>query len=278
MPNKETGNAILVLRRLVERSVEKQRDVYTCFSDYSKVFDTVNHESLVELLQSLDVDKSETRLLTILYWKQTAAVRCGDYISEWLDIKQGVRQGYVASPHLFALYTEMIMRELDDMDGFRIGGPVVNNLRYADDTVIIAESEEQLQRLVNVVMTKSEEKGLYLNSAMSFAMVFSKASRIPTCNINVHGKILEQVHSLVYLGSQFTSDAKCEKEIRRRIGIAKSAFTSMSKVLTSRSIHDSSHQSVEMLYMCGQYCYMNVRHGQFLWQCRKKLKAFETWL
>ena len=67
MPDKGTGNAILVLRRLVERSVEKQRDVYTCFIDYSKAFDTVKHESLVELLKLLDIDKSETRLLTNLY-------------------------------------------------------------------------------------------------------------------------------------------------------------------------------------------------------------------
>ena len=67
MPDKGTGNAICVLRRLVERSVEKQRDVYTCFIDYSKAFDTVNHESLVELLQSLDVDKSETKLLTNIF-------------------------------------------------------------------------------------------------------------------------------------------------------------------------------------------------------------------
>ena len=189
MPDKGTGNAIFVLRRLVERSVEKQRDVYTCFIDYSKAFDAVKHKSLVELLQSLDVNKSETRLLTNLYWKQTASVRCGDNISEWLDIKQGVRQGCVASPYLFALYTELIMRELDDMDGFRIGSTVVNNFRYADDTAIIAESEEQLQRFIDVVVTKSEEKGLYLNSAKSSAMVFSKASQIPICNINVHGKI-----------------------------------------------------------------------------------------
>ena len=237
MPDKGTGNAIFVLRRLVERSVEKQRDVYTCFIDYRKAFNTVKHESLVELLQSLDVDKSETRLLTNLYWKQTAAVKCGDDISEWLDIKQGVRQGCVASPHLFALYMEMIMKELDDMDGFRIGGTVVNNFRYADVSVIIAKSDEQLQRLINVVLTKSEEKGLYLNSVKSFAMVFSKASQIPTCNINVHGKILEQVHSFVYLESLITSDAGCEKEIRRRIGLANSAFTSMSKVLTSRDIY-----------------------------------------
>ena len=236
MPDKGTGNAIFALRRFVERSVEKQSDVYTCFINYSKSFDTVKHESLVELLQSLDVDKSKTRLLTILYWKQTAAVGCGDDISEWLDIKQGARQGCVASPHLFALYTEMIIRELDDMDGFRIGGTVVNNLRYADDTVIIAELEEQLKRLINVLLTKSEEKGLYLNSAKSLAMVFSKASQIPTCNINVHGKIREQVNSFVYLRRQFTSDARCEK-IRRRIGFAKCAFTSMSKVLRSRDIY-----------------------------------------
>ena len=110
MPDKGTGNAIFVLRRLVEISVEKQRDVNTCFLDYSKSFDTVKYGSLVELLESLDVDKSETRLLTNLYWIQTAAVRCGDDISEWLDIKQGVRQGCVASPHLFALFTEIIMR------------------------------------------------------------------------------------------------------------------------------------------------------------------------
>ena len=203
----------------------------------------------MELLQSLDVDKSETRLLDNLYWKQTANVRCGDDISEWLDIKQGVRGGCVASPHLFALYTEMIMRELDDMDGFEIGGTVVNNMRYPDDTVIIAESEEQLQRLINVVVIESEEKSLYLNSAKSFAIVFSKASQIPTCNINVQGKILEHVHSFVYLGGQFTSDARCEKENRRGIGIAKS-------VDIKGYIYDSSHRSAEILCVVNTVIWM----------------------
>ena len=66
MPDKGTGNAIFVLRRLMERAVENQRDVYTCFTDYSKAFDVVKHESLVELLQPLDVDKSEIRQLTNL--------------------------------------------------------------------------------------------------------------------------------------------------------------------------------------------------------------------
>ena len=85
----------------------------------------------------------------------------------------------------------MIMREYGDMEGFRIGGTVVHNLRYADDTVIVAESEEQLQRLINVVVAKTEEKGLHLNNANSFSMVFSKSITTPTCHIDVHWNIRE---------------------------------------------------------------------------------------
>ena len=150
-----------------------------------------------------------------------------------MSIKQGVRQGCVASPHLFALYTEMIMREIEDMEGFRIGGKVVNNLRYADNTVIIAESEQQLQQLINTVGTESE---LYLNSTKSFTMGFSKVIVNLACSVSVHGNVLGQVQSFVYLGSLFTSDARSDKEIRRRIGIAKSTFTSMNIILTARNI------------------------------------------
>ena len=143
----------------MKRSVETHKYVYVCFIDYCKALDTVKHKLLVDLLQSLDVDEAELRLLTSLYWNQIAAVRCDEDISAWMSIKQGVCQGCVASPHLYVFYTEMIIRELGDMDGFKIGGTVVNNLRYADDAIILSESEDQLERLVNVVVGKSEDKG-----------------------------------------------------------------------------------------------------------------------
>ena len=119
-------------------------------------------------------------------------MRCDDDTSEWLSIKQGVR-------HLIALYTEMIMR---DMEGFRIGVTVVNNRRYAYDTVIVAESEEQLQHLNNVVAAKSEEKGLHLNSANSFSIVLSQTKTTHTCHIDVPGNILE-TSTVVHLIGKF---------------------------------------------------------------------------
>ena len=157
-------------------------------------------------------------------------------VRESMNIKQGIRQSCVASPHLFAVYTEMITRNMEGKGGFRVGGTVILNLRYADDTVIVAETEEELQQLIDIVVRESENKGLYLNGSKAFTMVFSKSTVIPTCNITIHGTSLEQVKSFIYLGSMFTSDGRCVQDGRRKIGIEKSAFTSLKKVLKSREI------------------------------------------
>ena len=84
------------------------------------------------------------------------------------------------------------------------------------------------------MISKWMGKGLHLKSALSFSIVFSKSTTTPTCHIDVHGDILEQVQLFIYLVCVFSSDAICEKEIRMRIGIAKSTFTSMNKVFTSK--------------------------------------------
>ena len=112
---------------------------------------------------------------------------------------------------------------------------MINNLRYADDTVIIAESTNQLQQLMDTAVEESEAKGLFLNSAKSFTMVFSKSEVRYTCKITVHGNTLEQVDRFVHLGSLFTSDGICEQQ--QRIAIAKSAFPSLKKVLKNRNIN-----------------------------------------
>ena len=140
MPDPGTRNAIFVLRRLVECSIQKQKDEFTCFIDYSKAFDTVNHASLFDLLSSLDIESHDIKLLANLYWNQQAAVRHNGEVSESRNIMPGIGQGCVPSPHLFALYTEIIMRNIEGKGSFRVGCTVINILKYADDTVIIAET------------------------------------------------------------------------------------------------------------------------------------------
>ena len=101
-----------------------------------------------------------------------------------------------------------------------------------------------IQHLMDIVVQESDQKGLFLNIAKSYTMVFSKSSSIPTCQIKVHGKPLKQVNYFIYIGSVFTSDSRCEK-VKRRIGIAKTAFTSVKKVLCGRNISIP----VRMLYL-----------------------------
>ena len=86
-----------------------------------------------------------------LYWQQTATVRFGDEYSEFFPIKRGMRQGCVLSPKLFNLYAEKIFSESDELPGCIVGGENINNLRYADDTDLLAESESTLQSVVDVV-------------------------------------------------------------------------------------------------------------------------------
>ena len=113
-----------------------------------------------------------------LYWDQSAAVRIGGELSEYKLIKRGVRQGCVIimSPDLFNIYSEMILRNFENYPGVKINGENINNIRYADDTVLIADSEENLQRLLDITIEKSEEIGLTLNVKKTECMVISKKS------------------------------------------------------------------------------------------------------
>ena len=143
----------------------------------------------------------------------------------------------VMSPDFFNLYSEHILRRLEESnDGVTINGVCINNIRYADDTALIADSEEGLQRLLDLVLDASSDEGLESNCKKTFCMVVSKERQPPTCNLICNGTGIEQVNSFNYLGSMLTSDGRCEKEIRRRIGMAKTSFNQMSPVLKDRKL------------------------------------------
>ena len=136
-----------------------------CFIDYAKAFDCVDHNKLWKILKEMGIPDHLTCLLRNLYAGQEATVRTGHGTKDWFQIGKGVCQGCILSPCLFNLYAEYIMRNagLDEaQSGIKIAGRNINYLRHADDTTLMAESEE-LKSLLMKVKKKSEKVGLKLN-------------------------------------------------------------------------------------------------------------------
>ena len=129
----------------MEKAREFQKNIDFCFIDYAKSFDYVDHNKLWEILKEMGILDHLTCLLRDLYAGQEATVRTGHGTIDWFQIGKGVRQGCILSPCLFNLYAEYIMRNAgleETQAGIKIAGKKINNLRYADDTTLMAESEE----------------------------------------------------------------------------------------------------------------------------------------
>ena len=138
---------------------EFQKSIYFCFIDYAKAFDCVDHNKEWKILQEMGIPGHLTCLLRNLYTGQEATVRTGHGTTDWFQIWKGVHQGCILSLGLFNFYAEYIMwnATLDEAQiGIKIAGRNISNLRYADDTTFMAESEE-LKSLLMKVKKESEK-------------------------------------------------------------------------------------------------------------------------
>ena len=160
---------------IIKKATEFQKNIYFFFIDYAKAFDCVDHNKLWNILKEMWVLDHLTCLLRSLYAGQEATVRTGHGTTDWFQIEKGVHQGCLISPCLFNLYAEYIMRNtgLDEAEaGIKIAGRNIYNLRYADDTTLITESEEERKSLLMKVKEASEKVGLKLNIQKTKIMAF----------------------------------------------------------------------------------------------------------
>ena len=126
----------------------------------------MDHNKLWKILKQMVIPDHLTCLLRNLYAGHEATVRTGHETTDWFQIGKGVCQGYILSPCLFSLFAEYIMRNAgleEGQAGIKIAGRNINNLRYADDTTVLAETEEELKSLLMKVKEESEKAGLQLN-------------------------------------------------------------------------------------------------------------------
>ena len=150
---------------IIEKAREFQKNIYFCFIDYAKAFNCLNHNKLWKILKEMGIPDLLTCLLRNLYSGQEATVRTG-HGTDWFQIGKGEYQGCILSPCLFNFYAEYIIRNygLEEAEaGIKIARRNINNLRYADDTTLMAESEEELKSLLMKVKEDSEKVGLKLN-------------------------------------------------------------------------------------------------------------------
>ena len=175
-----------------------------------------------------------TCLLRNIYADQEATVRTGNRTTDWFQIGKGVRQGCTLSPCLFNLYAEYIMRNagLNEAEaGIKIAGRNISNLRYADDTTLMAESEEEVKSLLMEVKEESEKAGLKLIIQKTKIM-----TSVPITSWQIDGGTVETVADFIFLGSKITADGDCSHEIKRCLLLGRKVMTNLDSVLKSRDI------------------------------------------
>ena len=201
------------------------------------------------------------QVLINLYAGQEATVRTGHGTTDWFHIGKGVRQGHILSPCLFNLYAEYMMRNAgleEAQAGIKIPWRN-NNLRYADDTTLMAESEEELKCLLMKVKEESEKVGLKLNIQKTKIMASG-----PITSWQIDGETVETGADFIFLGSKITADGDCSHEIKRRLLLGKKVNTNLDSILKSRDITLSAK-----VHLVKAMVFPVVMYGYASWTIKK---------
>ena len=215
-----------------------------------------------------------TCLLRNLYAGQEATVRTGHGTTDWFQIGKGVRQDCILSPCLFNLYAEYIIRNigLDEAQaGIKIDGRNSNNFRYADDTTLMAESEELLTSLLMKVKEESENVGIKLNIRKMKIMASG-----PIILWEIDGETLDTVADFIFLGSKITADGDCSHGIKRHLLLGRKVTTNLDSILKRRDITLSTK-----VHLVKAMVFPVVMYGCESWTINKaechRIDAFELW-
>ena len=217
----------------LSKKQEFQKNIYFCFIDYAKAFDCVDHNKL----ENSERD-GNTRPPDLPLEKPAcmsgSTVRTWHGRTDWFQIEKVVHQGYLLSPCLFNLHAEYIMRNVGLEEAqveVKISGRSINNFGYANDTTLMAESEEELKSFLIKVKEDSEKVVLNLNIQKTKVMVSG-----PISSWEIDGETVETVADFIFLGSKISADGDCSHEIKRSLLLGRKVMTNLDSILKSRDI------------------------------------------
>ena len=194
----------------------------------------MDHDKLWTILKEMEIPDHLTCFLRNLYAGQEAIVRTRHGTTDWFQIAKGVHQGCILSPCLFNFYTEYIIRNarLDESQaGFKIARRNINNLRYADNTMLNAASEEELKSLLMKVKEESEKVGLKVNIQKTKIMASG-----PITSLEIDGETVETVSDFIFGDSKITTDGDCSHEIKRCLLLGRKIMSNLDSIFKSRDI------------------------------------------
>ena len=194
----------------------------------------VDQNKLWKILKEMRIPDHLTCLLRKLYAGQEATVKTGHGTTDRLQIGKRVHQGCILTPCLFNLYEVYIMRNTglqEAQAAIKIAGRNISNIRYADDTILMAESEEELNSLLLKVKEEHEKVGLKLNIQKMKIMVSG-----PITSWKIDGETVKAVADFIFLGSKVTADGDCSHEIKRRLLIGRRVMINLDSIFKSRDI------------------------------------------
>ena len=216
-----------------KKQESSRKNIYFCSIDYAKALDCLDHNKLWKILKEMEIPDHLPCLLRNLYAGQEATVRTGHGTTDWFQIGKGVHQGCILSPCLFNLYAVYIMWNagMDEAQAeIKIARRNINNLRYADNTTLMAESEE-LKSLLMKVKEESEKVGLKFNIQKTKIMASG-----PITSWQIDGETMEIMTDFIFLGFKITADGDRNHEIKRCLLLGRKPMTNLDSILKSRDI------------------------------------------
>lgn len=275
-PHHSTIDRICALNLILQGRREYQRPLWIAYVDLKAAFDSVDRPALWLLLRSLGIPLKIVGLIQELYTDTVSSVRMEGCLSNWFEIKSGVRQGCTIAPSLFLTPMDWILERTvhKGLAGATLGDEVFSDLDYADDVALLAEMLEVLILSLDIMHEEARPFGLEIN--WSKTKIQTTVDCPVTQQVLVAGNAVDIVDSFTYLGCLVDRNGRSEPEVARRIAIARNCMASLDRNIWRSSISVSTKIRLYSVYVLPVFLY-----GSETWTMTKamsaKVDAFDQW-
>ena len=243
-PGRGCSDQIFTVQQLIEKCLDVNKKLFVAFVDLEKAYDRVNRSKLWSVLEEYGVKGQLLASVQAMYEGSKACVRVYGKLSEWFVVSKGVRQGCVMSPWLFNIFMDKCVKLAEQNgSGVNIGLLKLWLLLYADDALLVAESEDELQGMLERFHVSTKSMDLRINVSKTKVMVFG-GEEGDAVNVTLNGESLERVDEFVYLGRMYQENGSIDGEINRRVAAGRKVVGSMAGLAKSGALSSKAKLAI----------------------------------